>query len=287
MFVFAANIFPLFADPVSSFPNYDRSHFVFDKANVIDDTSRGSLESLCRELEAKTSTELVIATVGTTAPLVPKEYVVKLFEKWKVGKKGKDNGMLMLVSITDRRVEVETGYGIEGILPDGKVGKILRDNVIPFFKEGNYGLGILSGASQLADEVAISSGAKLAPVFIQQKTDLFTAFFGWGLVIFFSGVIIYWIYCIATNAPVWRSAIPGGIIGFFVGIIDWNIISVILNTAVAYLMTFAVSFVVQKLMGNGSVGTGSSGGGDSGGGGGGDSGGGGGDSGGGGAGASW
>ncbi len=68
-----------------------------------------------------------------------------MFNTWGIGKKGRDNGVLFLVSKGDRRTEIETGDGIEGILPDAKVGNILRKQVTPQFKQGKFEAGILAG----------------------------------------------------------------------------------------------------------------------------------------------
>jgi len=147
------------AEPV--YPDY--SGFVNDFAGVIDSATSQKLESLCRALEKKTSAELAIATVRTVAPLDSKEYAVKLFEKWKIGKKGKDNGILMLLAMEERRVEVEVGYGLEGVINDAKAGEILDRYVVPFFKQGKFGEGLYNGAEAIAAEIAAASKAELGP----------------------------------------------------------------------------------------------------------------------------
>ena len=73
------------------------------------------------------------------------EAAVKLFELWGIGKKNKDNGLLLLWSTGDRRVRIEVGYGLEGALPDGKVGAILDTYVIPKFKAGDFDQGLIDG----------------------------------------------------------------------------------------------------------------------------------------------
>jgi len=109
--------------------------FVNDFAKVIDSATRGKLEELAKDLESKTSAEMAIVTIQTSAPLDPKMYAVKLFEKWGIGKKGKDNGVLMLAAMKERRVEIEVGYGLEGTLTDQFCGQVLDEFVIPYFKE--------------------------------------------------------------------------------------------------------------------------------------------------------
>lgn len=138
------------------------SGFVNDFPGILAPEEKAWLESFVREVEAKTSAELAVAIVQTTQPLDPKMYAVKLFEKWKIGKKGKDNGILFLVALDERRVEVEVGYGLEGILPDSKVGEILDQHVVPFFKARRYGRGLYEGLLAVAKTID--------PQFVSSKT---------------------------------------------------------------------------------------------------------------------
>jgi uncharacterized protein len=82
------------------------------------------------------------------------EYANKLFQAWGIGKKGKDNGVLVLVAPVERRIRIEVGYGLEPILPDGLAGEIIRVNFTPAFKSGNYALGITQGTRRIAAIVA-------------------------------------------------------------------------------------------------------------------------------------
>ena len=142
-----------------AYPNY--SGFVNDYAGVIDPTVKASMEALCRALEAKTSAELAIAVVKTVAPLDSKTYAVKLFEKWQIGKKGKDNGLLILLAMDEKRVEIEVGYGLEGVLNDAKVGALLDQYAVPFFKTGRFGDGLYNLAAALSGEIATAAGQEL------------------------------------------------------------------------------------------------------------------------------
>ena len=141
-----------------SFPNY--TGYVNDFANVIDIQTRQKIESVCTELEKTTGAELAVVTVKTVSPLDSKTYSVKLFEKWGIGKKavpagrqGKDNGILFLLAVEDRRVEIEVGYGLEGIVNDAQAGQILDENVIPFLKKNQSPEAMLAGATALANRI--------------------------------------------------------------------------------------------------------------------------------------
>lgn len=108
-------------------------------------------------------------TVPDVAPSLPKAFTTELFNAWEIGKKGKDNGVLVMVSKGDRRVEIETGYGIEAILPDARVGKIIRTEMIPAFKQEDYEAGIVNGT--LAVAVGIQHDIKLPDILPERLTE--------------------------------------------------------------------------------------------------------------------
>src|SRR5215510_2627790 len=118
---------------------------VSDFAKVIDQPTRQQLTLLLQELKDKTGAEIAVVTVETTQPLTVFDYALKIAETWKPGAKGKDNGVVFLVATKDRKVRIATGYGVEGVLPDGKIGAIQDTDIVPYFKRGNYSQGILAG----------------------------------------------------------------------------------------------------------------------------------------------
>ena len=89
------------------------------------------MEGLSREVLEKTGTAVVVATFKTIGDNEPDMYANELYEKWGIGKKGEDKGVLIFLVLDQRKVRIETGYGVEGILPDGLVGNILDEQVIP------------------------------------------------------------------------------------------------------------------------------------------------------------
>jgi len=123
---------------------------VTDLAGVLDNGTKGRLIRLIQNVRERTTAEMAILTVPTTAPATIQEYSVALFDRWKIGKRGQDNGLLLLVAVQDRRLWITTGYGLEGILPDGKVGEIRDRQIIPYFRAGQYAEGILRGTEALA-----------------------------------------------------------------------------------------------------------------------------------------
>jgi len=123
---------------------------VTDLAGILDAGTQQRLLRLIRDVQERTTAEIAILTVPSTEPLTVEEYAVAIFDRWKIGKRGKDNGLLFLVAVRDRRMRITTGYGLEGILPDGKVGEIRDRDIVPYFRAGRYPEGILRGTEALA-----------------------------------------------------------------------------------------------------------------------------------------
>ncbi|MDJ0620469.1 MAG: TPM domain-containing protein [Calothrix sp. MO_192.B10] len=155
---------PTHALTVEEVPNPRQIYggWVTDMANILSDRTESQLNGMISRLEAKNSAEMMVVTVPETAPAAtPKEFTTKLFNHWKIGKKGKDNGVLFLISVKDRRVEIETGYGMEGILPDAKVGKIIDTKIIPRLKQRDFDGGTLGGTKALIVVLEPSLGKEL------------------------------------------------------------------------------------------------------------------------------
>ena len=137
---------------VESVPNPRQVNggWVTDMANVLSSSTEAKLNQLISELEAKNGSEIAVVTVADTyTSQTPKKFATSLFNHWGIGKKGQDNGVLFLISKGDRRVEIETGYGVENILPDARVGNIIKQEITPRFKQGDYNGGTLAGTKAL------------------------------------------------------------------------------------------------------------------------------------------
>jgi len=128
--------------------------WVNDFAGVISTEYKDKLNTLITELEAKASAEIAVVSVNSIAPYDEVEFARLLFDKWSPGKKGKDNGVLVLLAVKERAWRIEAGYGVEGILPDGLCGEIGRQLMVPYFKQGKYGEGLYAGAGEIARIIA-------------------------------------------------------------------------------------------------------------------------------------
>jgi uncharacterized protein len=123
---------------------------VNDFANVLDAASREQLTALVTALEKDTSAEIAVATVTSLDGLPVDEYANRLFTAWGVGRQSRDNGVLVLVAPADREIRIEVGYGLEGVLPDGLAGAIIREQFLPRFRDGDYKTGIVDGVTRIA-----------------------------------------------------------------------------------------------------------------------------------------
>lgn len=121
-----------------------------DLAHVLSEADKTKLRSILGEVESKTTVEIFVATVLSLEGMTVEDYANKLFNQWGVGKKGKNNGLLVVVCPPERKVRIEVGYGLEGTIPDGVTGDVIRRAFIPRFKQNDYGGGIVAGVEQLA-----------------------------------------------------------------------------------------------------------------------------------------
>lgn len=136
--------------------------YVSDRAGVVDAGTVAEIEGLISELRAKTGAEIAVVVVRTTAPLSTFDYAMKIAEAWRPGHRGRDNGVVFLVAIDDRELYILTGYGVEGVLPDGRVGEIRDRVILPAFRRGDYAEGIRAGTWELARAIAADAGVKLS-----------------------------------------------------------------------------------------------------------------------------
>ena len=135
--------------------------YVNDFARVIPADKAAALELYLRELEAKTGSQVAVVTVQTTEGGDINGAAVDLFKAWGIGKKGQDNGVLILAAIKDRHARIEVGYGLEAVITDGTAGDILRQGLIPQFKMENYGQGLTDAASMVGQLIARNAGVDL------------------------------------------------------------------------------------------------------------------------------
>ena len=127
--------------------------YVSDFANLLTPALKTELQALLRETEQQTGAEIALVTVPSLDGATVEQYANTLFKEWGIGKKGLDNGVLVLVAPAERKVRIEVGYGLEPVLPDGLAGEIIRTDFLPPFTNGDYPRGILNGVRHVSDVV--------------------------------------------------------------------------------------------------------------------------------------
>jgi uncharacterized protein len=126
---------------------------VNDFANVIDASTEADIDRELDGLERRTSSEVAVATVSSLNGMSVEEYATRLFKEWGVGQATQDNGVLVLVAPNEREMRIEVGYGLEGVLPDGLAGQIIREEFTPRFRDGDYSGGIRNGVGRVLQVV--------------------------------------------------------------------------------------------------------------------------------------
>lgn len=122
---------------------------VTDLTGTLSVDQRKSLEERLAALEARKGSQVAVLIVPTTQPEAIEQYAIRVAEQWKVGRKGVDDGAIVLVALKDRAVRIETGYGLEGALPDAVAKRIVDEHIVPRFKAGDYYGGLDAGISRI------------------------------------------------------------------------------------------------------------------------------------------
>ncbi len=141
------------AAPAQETPLPPLSGRVVDEAQLLDPADEARLEAFLARLEAETSVQLVLVSVPRIDGPI-EDYALRLAESWRIGQQESDNGALVVVSRDDRRARIEVGYGLEGAIPDGLAGRIIRDELSPRFAAGDYANGFAATAAALAAAAA-------------------------------------------------------------------------------------------------------------------------------------
>jgi uncharacterized protein len=141
--------------------------YVNDFAHVLGSGGAQRLEAYCGNLERATGAQMAIVTVDSLEDDPIEDVANRLYREWGIGKKGKDEGILLLLAIREHRQRAEVGYGLEPIAPDGYVGGVLR-GIRPILRQGNYGGALLAAAEQIGSRIAEAKGVALGePALIQ------------------------------------------------------------------------------------------------------------------------
>lgn len=133
---------------------------VTDLAGVLQPEQHASLESRLATLEQEKGSQIAILTIPTTKPETIEQYSIRVAEHWKIGRKGVDDGLLILLASEDRAIRIEVGYGLEGVIPDAVAKRVISEIMTPYFREGDFYGGLDAAVNQLS---ALIAGEPLPP----------------------------------------------------------------------------------------------------------------------------
>lgn len=133
---------------------------VTDLTGTLAPEQRDALVSRLQEYESQKGTQIAVLIVPTTQPEAIEQYSIRVVEQWKLGRKGVDDGVLLLVAKEDRKLRIEVGYGLEGVLPDAIAKRIIAEDISPHFKQGDFYGGIVAGITRIT---GVLQGETLPP----------------------------------------------------------------------------------------------------------------------------
>ena len=152
------------AQPLAPIPALDAP--VVDTTGTLDAIARQNLEAQARALQQRKGSQLQVLVVPTTQPEDIAQYAVRAYEQWKLGRKGVDDGVLLVVAKDDRRARIEVGYGLEGAIPDATSIRVIQDYLVPKFRANDYAGGITDATAAL---VKLIDGEPLPAPMVQQR----------------------------------------------------------------------------------------------------------------------
>jgi len=145
------------AEPVSQLHPTD---YVNDFAHVLDQGTLAQLDDICQQIDRKAHAQIAVVTVNSLDGSNVDSYAVDLYKKWGIGSKTTDHGVLILLAVQDRKYRIEVGYGLEPILPDGRVGGFGRE-AVPLLRQNNYSGAVALMTARVADVIAQDAGITL------------------------------------------------------------------------------------------------------------------------------
>lgn len=217
--------------------------FVNDFAGIISASEKSTLETVLTNFKKETGNEIAVVTVPTLGDETVESYAVKLFEEWGIGEKGKDNGLLLLVGLEERKMRIEVGYGLEGDITDAQASSIIRNILTPAFKEGKYGEGITAAVGTIID--VLHGNVDAVP---EDNSDQGHDF---GVLFYFIIFIPIWLGSILSRSKSWwLGGVLGGIAGVVIGFIFGFFFVGIIATPTLVIVGLIFDFIVSKAYGS-------------------------------------
>lgn len=210
---------------------------VTDLTKTLTPSQRDALEHELHQFENRKGSQIAVLIVPTTAPESIEGYSLRVAEAWKLGRKGVDDGVLLLVAQEDRALRIEVGYGLEGVIPDAVAKRVVSDVIVPYFKQGDFYGGIDAGVSRL---MRLIDGEPLPPPRARDRSwsglqDLLPFAF---VVVFVVGGML---------RAVFGRLIGSSVAGAVVGIVAWILLGSLLAAIVTGIIVFLVILVAGSM----------------------------------------
>ncbi|MBI3335214.1 MAG: TPM domain-containing protein [Candidatus Portnoybacteria bacterium] len=209
------------------------SGFVNDFASILSPEFRASLEQDLQDFEKETDAEIAVATISSLEGEPIEDFAVKLFEEWGIGKKEKNNGVLLLIAKDEREVRLEVGYGLEPYITDGRAGRIIRDEITPHFRNGAYDEGVKEAVGKIKNYILKAEPETRQEAVREQLRETLPLLFATrGGFFFLAFILIYLSSFLARSKSFWLGGVLGGGVGAFLG---WLLASLILGAALFFV----------------------------------------------------
>jgi len=229
-------VFPLWV-LAADFPT--QVGYVTDFAGMFSAGFRESLEEELSHFEKETTVEIAVATIESLGDYSIEEYAVRLFEDWKIGKKEKDNGILLLVAKKERKVRIEVGYGLEAIITDGRSGRIIREKIRPNFKKENYEEGVKLAVEQIKEYIKSGEPPQGTEAVQETASNFFIFIFIGGL------ILVYLTSFLGRTKEFVAGGIVGGLLGGFLGLLAGGV-SILWLAIVFGAIGFILDYIFSK-----------------------------------------
>lgn len=191
---------------------------VTDETNTLNTNEKQALENYLQSLEQEKGSQVAVLIVASTEPEPIEDYAIRVAEKWKLGRKGVDDGVLLLIAKDDRRLRIEVGYGLEGAITDAQSRRIIEDYITPNFKQGNFVGGINEGVAAIAKLIA---GEELPEPTHSSRSADGDGISGWAIVIFIGALILAGMT--KEKLGTWKSKGLGSAVAFIAGILVFGL----------------------------------------------------------------
>ena len=218
--------------------------FVNDYTNTLTTEQKQSLEQKLSDFEKQTTNEISVVIIKNLDGDTIENFAVKLFEDWKIGKKANDNGVLLLISMQDKKMRIETGYGMEPYIVDTQAFWIIDKTMKPEFQNGDYYSGIDKAIDQI---ISLTKGEELANKTITKDAS---PQIGENTIFFFLTLLIFILNGLARllgkTKSFWLGGIIGGVIGAIIGIIIGTLTLGVIITIILIILGLLFDYTVSK-----------------------------------------